>query len=322
MYRNNFNDLITKFVPFYATLNKKKQAVIRNQIFNNFLFLFLSSMFEYDNAYEGMNTDFIDFYGITEGIYGAFDKEGKKIIGRPNYGGGVDEYGLPLAWNITTLNATNIKGALDEVNCAIGYNNKLHTGDYLNIQRYAMQFSEVDISQYCNVRFARLKPIPMVDNESDKNEIDKIIEDTNFGKIQSFVSKSKISRLTNNNQTAELINLTDVSAIDKLQYLSTYHNDLLRRFFTMYGMALGNSMKQAQQTIEEITSDTASSFIIPIQMLHERQKFCDKCNALWGGNMSVHFSEPWMIEYRKFASSDDATTEGAEGNVIDNKQSV
>ena len=98
----------------------------------------------------------------------------------------------------------------------------------------------------------------------------------------------------------KVLKLGDISAIDKIQYLSTYHNDLLRRFFTMYGMSYSQSMKQAQQSIEEIHSDMNVSWIIPNDRLKERQKFVDKYNKVFKHNATVRYSDAWLKAYNKF----------------------
>ena len=68
----------------------------------------------------------------------------------------------------------------------------------------------------------------------------------------------------------------------------------------MYGMAYSQSMKQAQQSIEEITSDRIVSWIIPEDRLKERKKFIEKYNRVFGHSATVNFSDAWLKGYEAY----------------------
>ena len=52
----------------------------------------------------------------------------------------------------------------------------------------------------------------------------------------------------------------------------------------MYGMSYSQSMKQAQQSVEEVTSDRIVSWIVPNDRLDEKRKFIDTYNKVFGHN--------------------------------------
>ena len=72
----------------------------------------------------------------------------------------------------------------------------------------------------------------------------------------------------------------------------------------MYGMSYSQSMKQAQQSIEEIHSDNKVSWIIPNDRLNERRKFIKKYNKVFGHNASVDFSDAWKDAYNEYMGSE------------------
>ena len=114
-----------------------------------------------------------------------------------------------------------------------------------------------------------------VDDENVKDQIKNAIKNSEEGDPVTFTTKG-LSRIGMDGEPGvKVVNLGNVNAVDKLQYLSTYHNDLLRRFFTMYGMAYSQSTKQAQQSIEEVHSESKVSWIIPNDRLNERKKFAE-----------------------------------------------
>ena len=68
----------------------------------------------------------------------------------------------------------------------------------------------------------------------------------------------------------------------------------------MYGMNYSQSMKAAQQSIEEIHSDINVSWIIPEDRLKQREKFVKKYNEVFDHNASVKFSDAWLKAYEKY----------------------
>lgn len=291
------------FFNGFKFLTSKQKAFIReNQIFVNLL-LFLSSMFEYKDMDESINTDFIEFYNCLtpQGCCGIFkNNNGTEILGYCTEGGAWDAYGIPTEFNINTLNQNHKEGVIDGVNAAICWNNKTHTSDLAQLSRYAELFNLVDTSQKCLLKYARLFPVFEIDNEQVKQQLEQALKNADNGEPFTYVNKG-LSRVGIDGETnLKVLQLGDISAVDKIQYLSTYYNDLLRRFFTMYGMTYAQSMKAAQQSIEEIHSDVNSSWIIPIDRLNQRKKFIETYNTVFNHNASVDFSPAWKKAYTQF----------------------
>ena len=72
----------------------------------------------------------------------------------------------------------------------------------------------------------------------------------------------------------------------------------------MYGMPYSQSMKQAQQSIEEIHSDNKVAWILPNDRLNEKRKFVETYNNVFGHNASVDFSEAWKDAYNEYLGSE------------------
>lgn len=284
-------------------LNPKQKAFInRNQTFFNLL-LFLSSMFEYEGFADSINTDFIEYYSALTpmGCSGVFKNDaGTEILGYCSEGGMLDAYGVPEKFNINTLNQNSKRGVIDGANAAICWNNKLHTGDLPILMKFTELFNLSDTSQKCLLKYARLFPVFEIDNEQVKQQLDAALKNADQGDPFTYVSKG-ISKLgIDGTPNMKILQLGDISAVDKLQYLSTYHNDLLRRFFTMYGMCYRSSMKAAQQSIEEIHSDVDVSWIIPTDRLRQREKFVRTYNRVFNHEATVRFSDAWLKAYEQW----------------------
>lgn len=301
------------FEGFNFLTAKQKKFLRENQIFINLL-LFLSSMFEYKGMDESINTDFIEFYlALTPraccGVYK--NNKGREILGYATEGGILNEYGIPEMFNINTLNQNNKQGAVDGVNAAICWNNKTHTSDMIQLSRFTELFNLVDTAQKCLIRYARLFPVFEVENQQIKNQIDEALKNADNGEPFTYVNKGLSKIGMDGEPNMKILQLGDVNAVEKMQYLSTYHNDLLRRFFTMYGMNYSQSMKQAQQSIEEIHSDINVSWIIPDDRLKQRRKFIETYNEVFGHNATVDYSDAWKKAYEKYMK------EGGEGEKVE-----
>ena len=294
---------ITDFYMNFDFLNAKQKRFLReNDIFIHLL-LFLSSMFEYEGMSEDINTDFIEFYNILtpRAGCGIFKTEnGKEVVGYLTAGGVYDEYGIPTQFNINTLSTANKEGVIDGVNGAICWNNKVHRSDLIKLTRYTEMFNLVETAQKCLIRYARLFPVFEVNDQNVQHQIDNALKNADNGEPFTYATKS-LSKLGIDGQAGvNIIQLGDYKAVDKIQYLSTYRNDLLRCFYSMYGMSYSQSMKQAQQSIEEIHSDSIVSWIVPLDRLKQRKKFIETYNSVFNHNAKVKFSEAWLKGYEKY----------------------
>ena len=292
--------------PLFADygLSKKQVKFLKeNSIFDNLL-IFLSSMFEYTGFSEDLNTDFIEFYNILSPYAGSGvfrNKSGKEVVGWITPGGMMNDYMIPEEFNINTLGRSNKQGCFDGVNAAICWNNKTHTSDLITLRKYTELIHLCDTSQKCLMKYARLFPVFEVDNENVKQQINNAVKNSEEGNPVTFTTKA-LSRIGQDGEPGvKVINLGNVNAVDKLQYLSTYHNDLLRRFFSMFGMAYSQSTKQAQQSIEEVHSENKISWILPNDRLNERQKFTETYRKVFRRpEASVDYSQAWLDAYQEY----------------------
>lgn len=290
------------FFNNFDFLNAKQKRFLReNDIFAQLL-LFLSSMFEYKGMSEEINTDFIEFYNILtpNASCGVFEKNGHEVLGYTSEGGMINEYGICNKFNINTLNQINKEGVIDGINGAICWNNSIHRSDLVKLSRYTEMFNLIDTAQKCLIRYARLFPVFEVQDDNVKQQLNQALKNADNGEPFTFTTKALSKLGVDGTPGVNIFQLGDYSAVDKIQYLSTYHNDLLRRFYSMYGMSYSQSMKQAQQSVEEVTSDRIVSWIIPNDRLKERKKFIETYNKVFNHNATVDFSDAWKKGYEKY----------------------
>ena len=280
---------------------KLKRLLKDNDIFGDFV-LFLSSMFEYEGFDEEINTDFIEFYNILSPMAccGIFNYNGHQVLGYCTEGGLLNEYGQPSMFNINTFSTQNKQGVLDGVNGAICWNNKIHRNDLVTISRYTELLSLSESAQKCLLKYGRLFPVFQVNDSNVEQEIKRSIKNAENGEPVTFTTKA-LSKLGVDGQPGVIVTqLGDITAFDKIQYLTSYHNELLRRFYSMFGMGLDKGDKRAQQSVEEVTSENKVAWIIPNDRLNERQKFVESYNKVFNRNATVRYSKAWVDAYEEF----------------------
>ena len=258
----------------------------------------LTSMFEYNNLPKGLDRKYIEHTLIRFGCCGIVKINDEFFVGVPAIMPPLDNYGIGTEIAITTYNGQYQKRGNIGENCVLIWNNTEFVGDFI-ITWFAKMFKEVDVSMEANVFNSRLHPIPVARNSKIKSAIDNIFKaikgETKNIDTYSILSDTAFADEINGTATKiDVLNLTDVKDVDKLQYLSKFHDDLLRRFCTLYGHAMQTTGKMAQQTIEEIQGYDSFSMIIPSNRLEEREKGIQEFNKIFGENVTVKFNTAWQ----------------------------
>lgn len=273
----------------------------------------LTSMFEYNNLPKGLDRKYIEHTLIRFGCCAIVKINDEFFVGVPAIMPPLDNYGIGTEIAITTYNGQHQKRGKIGENCVLIWNNTEFVGDFI-ISWYAKMFKEIDISMEANVFNSRLHPIPVARNSKIKSAIDNIFKsikgENKNNDTYTILSDTAFADEINGTSTKiDVLNLTDVKDVDKLQYLSKFHDDLLRRFCTLYGHAMQTSGKMAQQTTEELQGYNSFSMIIPSNRLEERTKGIEDFNRLFNENVTVNYSEAW--DYGLYSNN-----EGVEENDI------
>ena len=269
------------------------------------LIIFLQSMFKHDienmSLDNGIPIGTIEKYLITNGIC-AFTKHNGKIVVGVASTVGVTPYSVGDTVIITLEDATVLERKIG-VDAVVMYNNTLRMPDF-NVVKYADMFTEVDTSLKCLLHNTRLHPIPIAKDRQTKAQIESALKDIDSGKPTSILSENILEDLISNtkSETIPVANITDVNASDKIQYVSNYYNDLRKRFFTMYGHAMINTSKLAQQSQSEVKDMDYISMVLPHNMLHSRLQGYDCLNKLFDTNYTCDFSDTWKHEWEEICT--------------------
>lgn len=209
-------------------------------------------------------------------------------------GGDIDIYGYGTQGEIITRNGKEtIRGKIG-TDIIVGWNNSERVPTF-DLYRYAGLFKELEQSWKNNVIYSRMHPVPVAKNSKMKQAIDKIIKDNkDADKTETVINDIPfIDQVNEKGVSIDVLTLTDPDGVERLQYLSKAYDDLLRRWWNLYGMDMQSTGKMAQQTTVELEGYKAYSMIQPCDMLKCRQDWARQINERFGTEFNYHFSPAW-----------------------------
>lgn len=287
---------------FWSTykLNRKKaegQALKTVDIYSRILYTVLSEMIVYDGVPDWIDRRFfttVEWYKITNGTCIGV-KEGDKLIPYSGgFGGGeLDPYGQMTHYIGATMNGSVVEIDYTLENVQLFRNNELFESENGNLERFSELLAQTDISIGTLIKYSRLLPFPLVKDGHQKDAIDHLYDSLAIGKPTALQDdQMKIYDFVEV-EPYKVIDITDASNSDKVQYLSKLHDDLLRRFYSYYGHSMSGSQKMAQQTEAEISDHDTISMIYPLARLRSAQMDIEEFNKKFGTNITVRFGDAW-----------------------------
>lgn len=295
-----YDDLIGEFRTISKKDQKKYKSFLQSENFLTLLSM-VSSMFIWDGIPEEtkIDIDTLEPYLLLTGK-AAIVKDGSEyVLGRVSLAGEPTRYWYGRDAIVTAGNGFTryYKDWLTNPKIVVLFNNKLKTPDF-QLMKTAGILSEVDISLLCNLIYSRLYPIGVAHDDKTKKVLEELFDNMQIGKFASITSKNILEGIAGKEGSGvDVLNLTDVSVSDKIQYLAKYKDDTLRWLWSMYGQNVQATSKLAQESVDEVTSGQGVSMITPHDMLHQRLNACDQIKKKFGWNVSVTFSEPWQNEF-------------------------
>lgn len=328
-------------INFYSELKEKYKGLITNSDYCNMLLESLMGMFVYscesDKYLEKWLNHKLELWLRVYGKVGFAKDENGVYFGQVQFvGGKLNKYGWLDKVQIYTLDG-NVSPVfdVDSDNVVIMFNNGLGHGEW-NCLRYADKLTEIDKSMDCGILNSRYTQMVLVKNDNVKRNIDNAIKDMKNGEPLVVSGKDLLANDLIGNGTeskgVEVFNITDVTNSDKLQYLTHFHDDLMRTFYQIYGIDTNSTGKMAQQSTEEIKGSVGRSFIIPNDNYNWRVKALNEIREKFDLDITINWGESWGIELNKYkadvdgdgvlseplkteddTTTDDDTTEPTEG---------
>ena len=304
---------------YFSKMKEKRQKAYRIKSYDEFLSNTLISMFIYrglpDELQNRINQieELLLYKGacaiwkLTKEVAGSIPTTylDQYIVSEVDFIDNPDVYGMGANCICTLDNGiiTKFEDWRNNPDIVVIFNNSNYSPD-MNIGRFSDALAELEVSLKLNVLFARMYPIPVCNDNKSKTSIEEALKGAIDGKITTILSPDALSKYVEGSTSSgiDLVNITDVDKSQYIQYLAKYRDDLMRWFYSLYGMNSQGSSKLAQQTVDEVNQDNNASMIIPHDMLRMRQNGLEELNKKFGWSAEVSFSECWMS---RLANMDD-----------------
>lgn len=282
----------------FSDLKPKQKSFLTEISYQDVLAEYVLGMLEYPNfPVEIEYVRYLDFLLLKEGKAALYKSSywGRWVIGNVSFEGiDLNEYGMLQDAHVFDRAGHDelFKDWLNSQECFVFFNNRNHTPD-INIPRYADLLAKIDISLNANIVNSRMSPIVVAKDNNTKNQLAEIIKQNHDGHTEVITSPNI---LNDAGDDITVVNITDVNASDKIQYLLHAKDDLTREFLNLYGLHITGTGKMAQQSVEEITGSNNAALVIPYEMMKARNDTLERFNAITGLNVVCQLSKSWERE--------------------------
>lgn len=274
---------------FYNSLNSDEKFDFRTNNYTSMIVSFLCRMFTIDGLTESQkNVLLTKIY--TNGTC-LLKRDGDSfIICEGNF------YGVPKVNEIyprryIAVKATDGASAFrydsdvveDETATVCYVNNFL--APVTEIQRFAVQLADTDTSMVNNIKYCRIAPIGVVQNDKERKSYETALDKMLKGELVNSV-KSDLD-LSGNMVNLTTIDISNGNYSDKLQYLSMYHEQLLSRLCKLFGISYNMISKNANVTNDELDSVDVFASVLPSSM----KDILNECLEKLG--LKADFTAPW-----------------------------
>ena len=312
---------------FFSNIKKEMKNNLANRTVSNFndMINIVASMFEYDGVPCGLDTTILERLLITRGKCGICKSDDSIIAVDGDYSGEITERYRGRDFTGAVPNKSFNEPVFEPENnqdgtCVVAWNNTNRSPDFI-IYYIAEMLSETDISMKSNIRFARYNPLLRASDNKDKKMIEEVLKSNERGDLGIIVSNNFKADFEEK-ESINRIDLFDISKVDKLQYLSKFHEDLIARFLFHFGMDYSNGTKMAQQSVSEVVDGDKASMIYTLcNRLKCREKMVREVNQLFGCNMSVHLSRPWQVQLEEIENEPSIETSSETSSETSNESS-
>lgn len=289
----------------YTLMKQKYVNMIDNQNNFNNLLMMLENMFDYENIEKIPTFNISDFnrYLLIFGKCGVININGEWFVTMLDFEGVKNKSGFFETGIYTSENGEiSIAHKFDD-NHLYCRNNNLCLGEF-NIMKYADLLTENYKSLKTQMINTRLSKVMRALNDKQKLQIETVKQKIVDGEL-TVITSDISDLLLSDNTDIQILDFTDNDKTDKLQYLQTNYENLLKSFLNFYGIPMTSSNKLSQVNELEIKSPVYYANIYKNELLKERKKFFENFNKITGFDIKVKFSDCWVIPNNDFKEKEE-----------------
>lgn len=282
--------------PFWNSARTNNSTFL--QYYNRLTDLAISQ-FEWTNLPPTCDARFLELALFADGMALFFKDE---ILGyltlQTMIGGPLDVYRIPIIRIAYASNGYRME--LDNTNSVLIFNNNLHINSLLDIEMYAWRLYEIQRAIDVNVK-GQKTPKVLTCEESQRLTLVNLMKKYDGNQPFIFGKKGLAQQL-------ETLDISTPYVSDKLQVLKQLVWD---EAMTYLGISNSNTDKRERLNTAEITTSMGDVEAQRYTRLSERERACDKINAMFGLNVGVRYRQ--VIPNMEEAMVDEITGEPGEG---------
>lgn len=306
-------------MSYFAKLKERVKNEARERTYYNQLLNSLCSMFKWTGLPKTTGkVDFSRFFERYLHQTGCFavipgkpkDGSGWFVVPEPSFSGDLDQFGWGTKLDGPTRNGEYQLVQASQDDAIVCWNNSNRVPDFELIE-YSYAFREIDKAILVNTKLSGFAPIFDAADQKTANAINEILSSLYNGEIKAISSDNIKEALLGGSERSTLsIDTITPQRVQYVQYLSQLWDNMVRRFYNLYGVDITNVNKQAQVNSEELNGWSGYAEILKNDMLRERQDFCERVNARYGTSWSVELQTPYKQETEQYeAASEDPAPE-------------
>lgn len=181
--------------------------------------------------------------------------------------------------------------------------------------RYAEQLVENDVSIRSAQINSRIRTVIAAGSDREKESAEEYLKQIEAGEIGTIAENAFLQGIKVHQAGSAPPNGI-IQFIELQQYLKA-------SWFNEIGLNTNFNMKREYLSAEEIAANTDILLPLVDDMLHNREQACERINAMFGLNISVHKNSAWENKTRESEAEIEAMEEQTEegGNESDKEQS-
>lgn len=192
-----------------------------------------------------------------------------------------------------TTHGTDYAVELDVgTDCILLYNNNLKTPDSI-CDKYAELIGETDKTIMTIVKWSRLTPIPKVYNDNDVARYKTTMQSILDGNLINVISDKTglLKADTSTSKDEDLLQLTDVTASEKLHFLSEFRENVIKRLCNLYGIPMSQSSKNSQVISDELHGMDIYSMYVLFDRYEARKESFERASIYTGHDWKFRYSD-------------------------------
>lgn len=295
---------------FWDKLNGKLQTGYLHRQYFFELLEFCTGIFEWTLP-KGLDPKYLERMLHSWGMAAVTRKDnGEYRLSLGGLDGNLDQYGIGRNWIGDTLGGEHCQGERDKT-AAVCFNNSDHTPN-LDLIPVSDRLTEIDKSIRAVIRTSRANPVPVGRDKKTVKAFQDIVENIMDGELVSVLSENAMDDYAGRDPF-QVIEFTKPQYMQLLQYLYESKESEYRNFYRKYGQNIQSTPKHAQILSAEIQGADSVTFIIPRDMLLQRQRFCEIASSIFQDEFSVRFADPWKSEEARYDAETEKQEAEAEG---------